>query len=125
MPELTIHAVKYVRADRAKDVVHIECRTETDTAALNVHSGALSALVLGLRQASEALRSSSEFSGQPLELTGAGLVSCDGSIMLELVFEGALRVVANVPDPAIPILQECLFAMDEIRRPMTTGTTKH
>jgi hypothetical protein len=126
MPELTIHAINSMRTDEVRDVVHIECTTESDIADLDVHSSALSTLVLGLRQVSEALMRSPEFSGQPLELTGAGLVSRqDGSIMLELVFDGALRVIANVPDPAIPALQECLFVMDEVRRPMTKGTTKH
>ena len=126
MPDLTIYAVKYMRADQAKDVVHIECKTEKATAALDVHSSALSTLVLGLRQASEALRNSSERPGPPLELTGAGLVACeDGSIMLELIFEGALHVVANIPDPAVSVLQECLFAMDEFRRPLTSETLKH
>jgi hypothetical protein len=108
MPELTIHAINSMRTDEAKDVVHIECTTETETAGLDVHSGALSTLVLALRQASEAfLGNSGEFSGQPLELTGTGLDSLeDGSIMLELVFDRSLRVVANVPGPAIPALQE-------------------
>jgi hypothetical protein len=127
MPELTIHAINSMHTDETKDVVHIECTTDSHIADLDVHSGALSTLVLGLRQASEALLSGSgDFFGQPLELTRTGLVSLeDGRIMLELVFDGSLRVVANVPDPAIHALQECLFAMDELRRPMTKGTTKH
>jgi hypothetical protein len=126
MAELTIHAINSMHTDETKDVVHIECTTDREIADLDVHSSALSALVLCLRQASEALMRSPEFSGQPLELTGADLVSRqDGTIMLELVFDGARRVVAKVPDPAIPALQECLFAMDELRRPMTKETTKH
>ena len=127
MPELTIHAIHSMRTDEVNDVVHIECMTENDTADLDVHSGALSTLVLGLRQASKALMSGSgDFSGQPLELTGTGLVSLeDGRIMLELVFDGSLRVVANVPDRAVSALQECLFTMGELRQPLTEETTKH
>ena len=70
--------------------------------------------------------SSGESSGQPLELTGTGLVSVeDGRIMLELIFDGSIRVIANVPDRAVPVLQECLFAMDELRRPLSNGATRH
>ena len=127
MPELTIHAINSMQPDEAKDVVHIECRTEKAVAGLDVHSGALSTLVLGLRQASEAfLTTAGEFSAQPLVLTRTDLVSfADGRVMLELVFDGTLRVVADVPEAALPALQECLFAMDEVRRPLTKGTTKH
>jgi hypothetical protein len=72
------------------------------------------------------MSTSGEYSGQSLELTGTGLVSLeDGRVMLELVFDGSLRVVANIPEPALPALRECLFAMDELRRPVTNGTTKH
>ena len=125
MPELTIHTITSMRTDEAKDVVHIQCTTEKDIANLDVRSGALSTLVLGLRQASEAFMSS-ESSGQPLELTGTGLVSVeDGRIMLELIFDGSIRVIANVPDRAVPALQECLFAIDELRRPLSNGATRH
>ena len=126
MPALTIHTITSMRTDEAKDVVHIQCTTEKDTANLDVRSGALSTLVLGLRQASEAFMCSGESSGQPLELTGTGLVSVeDGRIMLELIFDGSIRVIANVPDRALPALQECLFAMDELRRPLSNGATRH
>jgi hypothetical protein len=55
MPELTIHAINSLQPDEAKDVVRIECTSEKDIADLDVHSGPLSTLVLGLRQGSEAL----------------------------------------------------------------------
>ena len=125
MPALTIHTITSMRTDEAEDVVHIQCTTGKDTANLDVRSGARSTLVLGLRQASEAFMSS-ESSGQPLELTGTGLVSVeDGRIMLELIFDGSIRVIANVPDRAVSALQECLFAMDELRRPLSNGATRH
>jgi hypothetical protein len=73
--------------------------------------------VPGLRQADQAFPvSSAEFTGQPLELIGAGLVSLeDGRLALRPVLDGMLRVVVNVPDLAIASFNECLFAMDEVR----------
>jgi hypothetical protein len=113
----TIQAINSIEPDTATDVVHVECLTNGGNAEVDVHSGALSTLTLGLLQASQAFSATTEeYSGQPLELTGAGLVLLeDGRLMLELVLDGSLRVVVNVPYPAMPALQECLFAMDEIR----------
>jgi hypothetical protein len=75
-------------------------------------------LALGLLQAARALSTNSEeFSGRPLRLTGAGLLALqDGRLMLELVLDGSLRVIVDVPGPALPALHECFFAMDGIRR---------
>jgi hypothetical protein len=128
MPErFTVQAINSVLPDAATDLVHIECQMDDEQGQLDVHAGALSTLVLGLRQAAEAFSvSETEFSGQPLELTGTALVSLqDGTVMLQLVLDGSLRVVVNVPDPALASLQECLFAMGEIRRPLSHRITKH
>jgi hypothetical protein len=123
----TVQAINSVLPDAATELVHIECQTDDEQGQLDVHAGALSTLVLGLRQAAQAFSTSgTDFSGQPLELTGAGLVLLqDGTVMLELVLDGSLRVVVSVPERALPSLQECLFAMGEIRRPVSKRTTKH
>jgi|RhiMethySRZTD1v2_1073278.scaffolds.fasta_scaffold33879_7 hypothetical protein len=77
----TIQAINSIEPDTATDVVHVECMTNGANAEVDVHSGALSTLTLGLLQASQAFSANTEeYSGQPLELTGAGLVTLeDGS----------------------------------------------
>jgi hypothetical protein len=118
MPErLAVRAISSVHPDADGEVVHIEYETSDKPDQLDIHAGALSTLLLGLRQAAQAFPvSSAEFTGQPLELTGAGLVSLeDGRLMLELVLDGMLRVLVDVPDLAIVSLHECLFAMHEVR----------
>jgi hypothetical protein len=94
-----------------------------------VHAGALSTLMLGLRQVAQAFSvSSTEFSGQTLELTGAGLVSLeDRRLMLELVLDQSLRIVVNIPEEAIPTLQECLLAIGHLRGrlPQAFPNTSH
>ena len=123
-----IDAISTVRPDAPNDVVHVEFTSGEGLAHLNIRSGAISTLALGLRQAAQAFQSD-EFYGQPLELTGAGLISLeDGRIMLELVFDGSLRVCADVPPPAMPALQECLYALGELRDVAAreqAGATQH
>jgi hypothetical protein len=123
----TVQAINSVVPDATADLVHIECQTNEQDGQLDIHAGALSTLVLGLRQAAKALSvGSTEFMGQPLNLGGAGVVSLDdGTVLLELVLDGSLRVVINIPDSALPALHECLFVMGEIRRPLTRRTTTH
>lgn len=123
----TVQAVNSVQPDAASDLVRIECQTNEEDVQLDIHAGALSPLVLGLRQAAKAFSvGSPDLTGQPLELTGTGLVSMrDGMVLLELVLDGSLRVVVKIPDPALPALHECLFAMGEIRRPPSPRTTRH
>jgi len=127
---LTIQAISSVQPDAPQDLVHIECATDDQPAQLDVHSGALSTLMLGLRQAAQAFpRNSDDFSGQPLELTGVGLVTLeDGTVLLELVLDGSFRVVIDVPDRALPPLHECLFAMGELRSELVAdqaSSTQH
>jgi hypothetical protein len=123
----TVQAINSVMPDAATELVHIRCQTEDQEGQLDVCAAALSTLVLGLRQAARAfVGSEADFSGQPLELTGTGLVSLpDGSIMLEIILDGSLRVVVRVPDSALPSLHECLFVMGEISKPLTNKTTRH
>lgn len=130
MPErLAVQAISSVHPDADGEVVHIEYETADKPDQLDIHAGAISTLVLELRQAAQAFPvSAAEFTGQPLELTGAGLVSFeDGRLMLELVLDGMLRVVVNVPDIAIVSLHECLFAMGKFRDGLVVeaGSTTH
>jgi hypothetical protein len=106
-------------ADRRENRDHLSTKNTTgdDKAQLDLRSSAVGPLALGLLQAARSFSANSkEFSGQPLEMTGAGLITSeDGRVMLKLVLDGSLRVVVHIPDLAIPSLHECLFAMDEIR----------
>jgi len=126
----TIETISAVHPDAANGVVHIECSTGSDLALLDLRAGAVSTLTLGLLQAGRAFKNNSEaFSGQPLALTGAAVVALeDRRTMLELVLDDSLRVVVDIPDPAIPALQECLFALGELRGETTSRasrTVKH
>ena len=83
---------------------------------MELQAGALSALMLGLRQAAEALDpDSNEFAGQPLEITGVGLISSptSGKRALEVILDGTLRLILIVPEAAISPLHECLSALGE------------
>lgn len=113
----TIDNISAVQPDAANGVVHIECSIGSDVALLDLRADAVSTLALGLLQAGRAFKNNSEeFSGQPLALTGAAVVGLeDGRTILELVLDESLRVVVDIPDPAIPALQECLFALGELR----------
>jgi hypothetical protein len=118
---IRIGAITGIHLDTTKDVVHIECMADEKPAHIDLPSGALSTLILGLRQVSKAFPTDpQDFSGQPLVLTGAGLIAReDGQLVLELVFDQSLRVVVDVPEAAIPPLHECLFAISELRdRPL-------
>jgi hypothetical protein len=50
----TVQAVNSVQPDAASDLVRIECPTNEEDGQLDIHAGALSTLVLGLRQAAKA-----------------------------------------------------------------------
>ena len=128
---ITIEAITGLRPDAANDLVHIDCATHGGDARLDLQSGALSTLMLGLRQAAVALKLDSKnvFSSQALEVTGVGLISRpDGKLGLELVLDGSLRVILLVPEGAISPLHECLFALDEYAQgqpPEPSDPTQH
>ena len=121
-----IDAISAIQPDLIRDVVHIECAGGDETTHLDLRSGALGNLILGLRQAAKAFPGSGDFEGQPLILTGTGLIAIeDGTLALELVLDGTLRVVIEIPEAGMPALQECLFAIEAIRDPDPTGMTAH
>ena len=67
-----------------------------------------------------------DLAAQPLVMTGTGLLSMeDGTLALELVLDGKLRVMVVIPKVGLSPLQECLFAMEELRDPNLAGMTAH
>jgi hypothetical protein len=114
---IKIDAIRHLHPDTDAGLVHIEGSTSDGAVHLDLTSGALSTLVLSLRQAAQAFATeSADFCSQSLELTSTGLIAReDGKLALRLVFDDDLLVVVDVPEDAIPILQECLFAMGEHR----------
>lgn len=124
---IKIDAITYLHSDTDADLVHIEGATSNGAVHLELASGALSTLLLSLRQAAQAFATeSADFYSQSLELTGTGLIAReDGELALKLVFDDDLLVVVDVPERAIPILQECLFAMGELRAGAPANVTQH
>ncbi|HET6161978.1 MAG TPA: hypothetical protein VFE34_26805 [Dongiaceae bacterium] len=130
-PCITVTGISAVRPDCEHDVVHIDCSAEQHAATLDLHRGVLGTLVLSLLQAAQAFPDdeSEEYLGQPLQLTGVGVVSFEaGTFALELLLDEGLRVVVALPDGGIAAMRQCLDGIATLRHALAgepSGMTQH
>jgi hypothetical protein len=127
---ITITGISGVRADRRKDIVHLDCSAEQHPAHITLHRGVLGTLIVSLLQAAQAFPSDSdEFLSQPLQLTGVGVVSFeDGTLGLELLLDEGLRLFIAVPSDSVAMLRNCVNVIGALGNAMTeerSGMTRH
>jgi hypothetical protein len=127
---ITITGISGVRPKRHQDVVQIDCSAERTPLRLALHRGVLGTLIASLLQAARAFPSDSEeFLSQPLQMTGAGVVSFeDGSLGLELLLDEGLHLFIAVPTEHIAGLRNSVNMINALESAMTeerSGMTQH